>query len=502
MQMNECLDDMSRLENSKILNKDGIKLCLSFDNLITRSLTLVALIVPLIGGVNTNSYAQTRTPLSKHIGPMPSNCYVDYSSQEEGVVVCDDEGLTSTDLRRPVEGEESSGSVTSSSNVPVAEKVKATDAEGVKLGKDSNIRLFPTLSTDLSYSTNIYGTSSNSVSSFISSVNPNLRFVSKSDAVSLVSNVGGKYVKYFENSGLDNFNMNADLTAVAALKGNLIITPTISAKINHTQPDSSDFPDQVQDTIRSMTYATSLIVEKTFSRVSVGVTGSYMANNYRDVADVSGNVVDQDVRDNSVYGGSLRIGYELKKGIQIFGQGAYTKYDYKYLLGNVNQDYRSIVGSAGVNLNLTSILKGNVSLGYSNTKYDNTANSDDNSVVVRMALQYLVSPKATVNLKGSTNSASTSLAGASSKRVYVLGTSVDYELRNNINLSPGFDFQLTEYASLSRKDRVYTPYLSASYNVNRYLDLGANYKFTKVDSGDNTDDSKNHFVGVSVNLKY
>jgi|CXWL01.1.fsa_nt_gi hypothetical protein len=137
----------------------------------------------------------------------------------------------------------------------------------------------------------------------------------------------------------------------------------------------------------------------------------------------------------------------------------------------LNSDGRVI--SAGVRMNLTGLLSGEVTVGqferdYSGVKVDGTAYAGN--------VQWYVTPLTTLSFNGRRDVEETGAAGNATYIASDLNARVDHELRRNIILSAGIGRIQREYeAPTDREDEAMYADVGAEYLVNRRLALEVRY---------------------------
>lgn len=107
--------------------------------------------------------------------------------------------------------------------------------------------------------------------------------------------------------------------------------------------------------LAASTYQTidvSAFAEKRFGQFGVSVTGSYAKETYEATAQVGGGSFSETGRDNSVYGGALRLNYHFNQSFAAFVEGSYTLKKYVIVpTPNLNETAYGIRAGGTFNFN-------------------------------------------------------------------------------------------------------------------------------------------------------
>jgi hypothetical protein len=134
-----------------------------------------------------------------------------------------------------------------------------------------------------------------------------------------------------------------------------------------------------------------------------------------------------------------------------------------------NKDTR-ILG--GANFDLTSLVRGEVGLGYLKREYDSKAFRSISGLGVSTKLEYFPSQLATVTFvaQRQIQDAAFTNSGGYFQNVFSLGG--DLEARRNLILSAGVSHEFDTFKGIDRKDKVTSLALSGRYYVNNIVGVG------------------------------
>ena len=209
---------------------------------------------------------------------------------------------------------------------------------------------------------------------------------------------------------------------------------------------------------------------------------------YEDVGDR-----EESQRDRWEYGARARVGYQLSPRIGTFVQGnySYRYYDNEQLIDGdfAKRNSHGLAASLGTNVDITSILFGEVALTYAYRNYTDNAFNDSSGPGLNGNLTWNVTPLTSVLFNASSEILETTVIyegdAAEANFQNQVGIEVQHELRRNILLNATADYTRDDFQGTSRKDNIFGLGAGVSYLLNRNLSLNANYVFTKRDSDDN-----------------
>lgn len=231
--------------------------------------------------------------------------------------------------------------------------------------------------------------------------------------------------------------------------------------------------------------------QHTFNRFRVTGTAARSENEY------SGLQSFRDFVENSLTG---RLEAELTPRIGLLLQATTDERDYDNTpaLSSDGQTYL-----AGVTINLTDLMRGEVAVGQFQRDYDSGISTD--GLAVSANLEWYITRLTTISLSANRNSED--VVGAITATPYVesqYGARVDHELLRNLTLTGGVRFGQREYEGIDRDDDFVSVDVGADYMLNRRVVLRARYVHDEVES-DGVDayrsyDENRFTLGVSFRL--
>jgi hypothetical protein len=233
----------------------------------------------------------------------------------------------------------------------------------------------------------------------------------------------------------------------------------------------------------------------TFNRVRIAATAATTSYDFEDA-----NGVDQDRRDFDEQSFTGRIEYAVSPRLFIVGQATTDNRDFDNDPGNSSDGQTYL---AGVRLNLTDLMVGEVTAGAFKRDYDGPAGDVDGTAVAAN-LEWYITQLTTLTFDASRNVQD---GGASTSDPYVAstyGVRADHELLRNVLLNGAVRWGNLEYENIDREDKTFYGELGVTYLMNRRVALSAQYRHEENNSSGTAAyrdyDVDAVFAGVSLRL--
>jgi hypothetical protein len=408
------------------------------------------------------------------------------------------QGITSYERRRRQEDQPARGETVTSRPRP------QYDPLGVRVG---SFVLFPSMTVQEQYETNIYATSNNEKDDFITRVMPGVTLRSDWNNHQLVLQTGGDigfYADHTKEDFQDYFvggNGRIDVRRSTQLN--------LGARYRHTHesrespddpgPNTADEPTQLN------IYSATTSLRHDFGRINATVGGSFDRLSFEDPdAAVGGGTINEHDRDRDVYVGTVRVGYQIQPQYEAFVQGSYNKrvYDGTEAGTGIDRDSQGYGASVGMEVDFGGIVFGDFFAGYRYQDYEDSSLDSFGGFGGGADLTWNVTGLTTVTALFTGDIRETTQTGASGRLVTTGEIGVDHELMRNVILGGNINLTRDDYEGISRTDWIYGAGADATYLINRYLRAGLGYEFAKRDSDISNDDYTNHTFLVRVGLQY
>ena len=231
------------------------------------------------------------------------------------------------------------------------------------------------------------------------------------------------------------------------------------------------------------------------------VGGAVQALDYDDVKALDNSIIDQDIRDGHVYTGVVKLAYEFSPGYRVFGLVEGNQRDFGDDIID-DRDSKGIEGRAGLEFEVTHLIKGEVSAGYFEQDYDQVGFANTSGMAFKGGLLWNPTQLMTVNLSGERRISETSVAGSSGHVDTILSSRVDYEIMRNLIGSPFINYTIEDYEGVDREDKTLQAGVNLQWLINRNLSAGAFYTYTTKDSNLDTFDYDKNVVGGSLKVQF
>lgn len=392
------------------------------------------------------------------------------------------------------------------SDVPRGETVRSRqrpelDALGIHLG---SFFLFPSLGNSLSYNDNVFATSTGEKSDFVHEVTPGLALRSDWNNHSLTAEVGGRLGFYFDETDenyQDAFGRvggHIDVSNDTKLRGNVALR-----RDHEERGDPNQTAGAANPTV-FYTYDSRFEGSHRFNRVTVSVGSDVRYLDYDDVDAVGGGTIDNDDRDRLEIRPGVQVAYEFSPGYSAFvrGDGTFVRYDQTPDNGGFKRDSHGYDLVGGATLDLTGLLFGDFFAGVRQRYFDDSRFKTITGPVVGSKLTWVPTGLTTVNLEIDSQIIESPNLTSSGYSSTGIGVTVDHELLRNLILSGGAAFRYDDFEGITRTDKFFSGSVGADYLMNRYLTLGAAYRFQKRNSDAAGNDYTRNLISVSLRAKY
>jgi hypothetical protein len=395
-------------------------------------------------------------------------------------------------------------------NVTVADRPREDyDPLGIRAG---SFFIFPSISLSGTYDSNAFASNDDEESDWGAILSPQVDVNSNWSRHALnfsAGATGAAWAEYSENNYLDAFALTdgrLDITRNDIVSGRL--------RFDRLHDERDDPDDQGETTVGSSDDRGNLTryyraladtqYRHNFSRFFTIVGGGIQRLFYEDIGDR-----EESQRDRWEYGARARVGYQVSPRIGTFVQGnySYRQYDDDQLIDGdfAKRNSHGLAGSLGANIDITSILFGEMALTYAYRNYTDNAFNDSSGPGLNGNLTWNVTPLTSVLFNASSEILETTVIyegdAAEANFQNAVGVEVQHELRRNILLNAAADYTRDDFQGTGRADNIFGLGAGVSYLLNRNLTLDANYRFTKRDSDDNDAEFDRNVVLVGITAR-
>lgn len=257
-------------------------------------------------------------------------------------------------------------------------------------------------------------------------------------------------------------------------------------------------------------YAGSLGLEQEVGDFVLLGRGEYRRISYMDTTDPLGNPIDLSFRNLKIRTATGQVTYRLRSGTSAFVrvQGERRTYDLRPgdpgfdPFTQTDRSAKGLRAEAGIGVELTSLVYGNVRLGYLRQDYADPKLRDVNGLSYGADILWNMSSLTTFKLTAERRVDETSSQTTAGNLRSEFKAGVDHELLRNLILSAEGRYARINPAGLSPRSREYEAKIGARYLMpNRYMELRAGYSFEKRSSDNAAIRFNSNLVFVALTLK-
>ncbi|WP_306251545.1 outer membrane beta-barrel protein [Parvularcula sp. IMCC14364] len=302
--------------------------------------------------------------------------------------------------------------------------------------------------------------------------------------------VTGAYVEAYEHVDIDEANaLNAGIFADAVIDVSRTTAIELGGAydklVESRKVSTADIFDDPIDYKRGEVYAG---LRQEFGRIRYRGRLSYADYDYDDAFSLVSNTnVDQDFRDLEETSVLLQAGYAVTRDASVFIRSTFRQRNYPTLTpGGLNRDSEGYTVSAGVDFDVTRLVRGSIALGYLEEEFDDPALQTIDGLSIDAGLEWFPTELTTVGLSASREVRASPLLADAAFLTNEIVLGVDHELARNIIVSASAGYALDDYENLDREDERYALQLAGTYLINQLLSAKLEYTYEEQESDGTT----------------
>jgi hypothetical protein len=373
------------------------------------------------------------------------------------------------------------------------------DPLGIRLG---SFLLYPQLGVQETYDSNIFATTNNAKSDFITSFDPSLDLRSNWNNHALNFHIDSHSALFsrFSNENVNDYNLAAngrlDIMRDARLIGDA------GYKVAHEARYS---PEDV-GTINPVEYsdaAAKLTGEKEFNRISFQLLGAFDRFEYQNGKTVAGAFVNEAIRNYDQSQVQIKTGYELAPQRQVYLLANYNWRDYQSPVdaGGFNRNSTGYTLAVGARYDLTGIVFADLFIGYRNQDYKDARLATASGITGGGKLTWNVTRLTTLTGEFTHDVQETTVGTASSYFASRAVVNADHELLRNLLLNANLGFERDDFQGITRADDYFVAGLGAKYLLNRNLWFSGGYGYRTRSSNAAGNDFDEHLVFIRLSTQ-
>lgn len=374
----------------------------------------------------------------------------------------------------------------------------AFQPDGLRLG---NYLLFPTIGYATAYDDNVTGEQIKKIADWRHELSATIKFESHLPRHLLDFMTGIKAVTFQRNDHMEHIDGFAtvrwrfDFDHAHSFYGYASTELTHEEELGDERPTSTRRAPQVLKTKAEAAF------KRDAGRLHVAAGARYQAWDYSDATTFSGLNVDQDGRDAWILSPFVRWGFRMSPGYTLVGEVMGHHQENRGADG-VDRDARGIEALAGVDFELTRLLKASLKGGYRFQDY-RQANLDDISAPVWDArLQWLVSPLVTLTFGAQRSIFATTFGDSSGRLESIYSAKIEYEMWRNLLWTAEAQYRASDFVGTDRTDELYVGRIGAEYAHTKNWLFTFEYEHQNRQSSLNSFDITKNRVMLGTKLRF
>lgn len=375
------------------------------------------------------------------------------------------------------------------------------DALGIQV---SSFLLYPSLTLGTDYNDNIYSEKNHKTDDVIFTVTPAVTLQSDWNNHALGIEASATIFRYFDESNEDVEDYEIAANGRYDIQRNTALNGGLGFSKEHEERGSPDDADGRDPTIYHI-FGGQFGLSHRFNRLWTDVIQEARYLNYNDTPAQGGGDINNDDRDRMEYTTRMRLGYDFHPDASAFFQTSFNRehYDQKRDDQGFKRDSYAYALDVGTSFDLTGVIFGEVFAGIQQEFYDDSAfGSSSVRPSFGAGLDWNVTRLTTVTFDSSSTFEETTVTDASSVWAWDNTIGVNHELRRNILLDSSFGYRREDYLNTSRVDDVFDFTFGATYMMNRFIHLSADYNFKDRSSTEGGEDYTENIIGINVRFQY
>ena len=234
-------------------------------------------------------------------------------------------------------------------------------------------------------------------------------------------------------------------------------------------PGSPNFQTDTKKPTPYTTLGGTVGVFHQFNRLEIGAKGTIERTRYEDSELNDGTIVSNNDRDYTSHGVELRGSYELTPGVKPFVSVTADKrlYDLAEDRFGINRDSRGLTPRVGSTFELSRLVTGQVSVGYTKRDYDDPQLEDVSGVVADASLVWAATALTKATFTASSTVYESTQPNVSGVLSRDFGIKVDHALREWLIGTVKFGYGIDDYVGSPQVDNRFTLGAGLTYKMNR-----------------------------------
>lgn len=313
-------------------------------------------------------------------------------------------------------------------------------APGIRMG---SLVFGPAIALDETYDDNVYRTSKNQESDFITAIKPSLGISTDFDMHALYLRGSGSFGFFKDNESENYKDYNLGGGGRFDLDYDTFLTFGSNYKSAHEGRDSPDDPNAVEPVEYSLT-THQVGFTRARGLIKLYVEGIYNSFEFGDAKMANGARIDNSSRDRDIYTLNTKLAYEYFPGYHVYTAVRYDErtYDRRAL---VSRDSTGIEYLLGSDIELTGKVKADVYVGKLQREYDSSLRPEIDATSYGGQILWNMTGLTSLTATAERAVEETTYQDASGNLSTRLSLGLDHMLDHNLFLSAGVSHSMSDY---------------------------------------------------------
>jgi hypothetical protein len=370
--------------------------------------------------------------------------------------------------------------------------------QGVTVG---SYRLFPALSTTVTYDDNIYNRSAPVVSDGYARITPSVDLRSLWSRHSLIVRADGEFRRYLNTTSENSDQFGADVAGRMDITAEtlLFVTGDFSRRIEQRGTGGDVLLAGGPNTYNQKSVGMTL--RTTPGRLLLEARGNASRYNYLNNRN-GATIVDLSFRDYLSKSVGARAGYAIGPGAYLFVDAGRNWARYPNSAGLIDRASNGYSLNGGVRLDINPLIGGEVMAGYIKQNFRSVLFNDVSGIGYSAAIFWNPTPFVSLRLN----------AGRSVQRAPVIASAgidqsnftltADYQPLRRLLVTGTLQYVRSSFRGIGISDNQFVETLTARYNINRYIDLTGTINFRQRSASIDSRDYTGSSIRTGIIAKY
>lgn len=365
------------------------------------------------------------------------------------------------------------------------------DDRGVRLGSFLTYLAADVTST---YVDNVFATDTNRQRDLITAGRANLAVASDWRRHGLSLRAGALTTRHLRFTGENTQDYRASVDGFVDVMRETRIGTTASLAREHEDRAS---PNDSRSLEPTRLERRSVRVDATHDMRSLGLAfvGSYETLDFADGPLPGPSVVNNDDRDRTLIGATMRIDAGRRAPFRPFVQGAYDVAAYRLPRDDngFDRDSRGLEAALGAAFDIATLGQGEIALGYRRQAFDDADLETASGLTASLDLTSDLGEATRLRLGGGRRLRETTVAGSSGFFETSTRLHLQHQLMRRVEVDAELSFAVHDFRGIDRRDDTYRAGVGLTYLYFRQAALVLRYDFTRRESDAEADFSLNRF---------